>query len=90
MQLNTTTLQLQFQPSYALHETVSVDYYIIEVTGVENVHNVTSKMIELSLTDYCSHYNVSITPYNSVGAGEKSYENNIVMYKGPVLVVHIQ
>ena len=82
MQINTTSLQLQFQPSYALHETVSVDYYIIEVTGVENEYNITSTVIELSLTDYCSHYNVSITPYNSVGAGEKSHENNIAMYKG--------
>ena len=79
LQLNSTSLQLQFQPSYALDDTVSVDYYIIEVTGVGNdMFNSTSTVITFSLTDYCSDYTVSITPYNSIGPGEKKGETAII------------
>ena len=79
---------MQFQPSYALDDTVSVDYYIIEVTGVDNdyilsMFNSTSTVITFSLTDYCCDYTVSITPYNSIGPGEKKEESNVIIFQSP-------
>ena len=86
MQLNSTSLLLQFQPSYALDDTVSVDYYIIEVTGVGNYYmsmfNSSSTVITFSLTDHCSDYTVSITPYNNIGPGEKKEETDIIIFHG--------
>ncbi len=86
LQLNSTSLQLQFQPSYALDDTVSVDYYIIEVTGVGNdnisMFNSTSTVVTFSLTDYCNNYAVSVIPYNSIGPGDKCMKTDIIVFQG--------
>ena len=93
MQLNSTSLQLQFQPSYALHDTVSVDYYIIEVTGVDNdymsMFNSTSTVVTFSLTDYCSEYTMCITPYNNIGPGEKNIKTGTIVFQGDYNINYI-
>ena len=86
MQLNSTSLQLQFQPSYALDDTVSVDYYIIEVTGVGNDYmsmlNSTSTVVTVLMTDPCTSYIISVTPHNVIGLGEKIIETDVVVFQG--------
>ncbi len=91
LQLNSTSLQLQFQPSYALDDTVSVDYYMIEVTGVGNdymsILNSTSTVITFSLIDYCNNYTVSVIPYNSIGPGDKNMETDVIVFQGLYILV---
>ena len=86
IQLNSTSLQLQFQPSYALDDTVSVDYYIIEVTGVGNYYmsilNSSSTVVTVLMTDPCTCYIISVTPHNDVGLGEKIIETDVIVFQG--------
>ena len=91
IQLNSTTLQLQFQPSYALHETVSVDCYIVEVTGVGNEYismlNSTSTVVTVFMTDPCTSYIISVTPHNVVGLGEKIIETDVIVFQGLYIII---
>ena len=87
MQLNSTLVMLTFCPSFALDESVAVDYYIVEVMatasegGIQYI-NTSSTAVTFSLTEHCSDYTVSVTPYNSVGQGEKNTESNIIIFQG--------
>ena len=85
VQLNATLLELTFDHSFSLDESVSVHYYIIELTAINDsslVINSSSTVITFSLADHCSNYTATITPYNAIGPGENIIESSVISYQG--------
>ena len=80
-QINSTTLLLQYTAPYTLTG-VPILYYNILILPTNISVNITGTQYNIHITEYCINYNISITPWNSVGMGNTTIISNVVIYQG--------
>ena len=80
-QKNSTTLLLQYTAPYTLTG-VPILYYIILILPTNISVNITGTQYNIHITEYCINYNISITPWNSVGMGNTTILSDVVIYQG--------
>ena len=80
-QINSTTLLLQYAAPYTLTG-VPILYYNILILPTNISVNITGTQYNIRITEYCINYNISITPWNSVGMGNTTILSDVVIYQG--------
>ena len=80
-QINSTSLLLQYTAPYTLTG-VPILYYNILILPTNISVNITGTQYNIHITEYCINYNISITPWNSVGMGNTTTLYNVVIYQG--------
>ena len=79
--MNSTTLLLQYTAPYTLTG-VPILYYSIVILSTNISVNITGTQYNIYITEYCINYNISITPWNSVGMGNTTILFDVVIYQG--------
>ena len=80
-QINSTTLLLKYEAPYTLMG-VPVLYYNILISPIDISVNITDTQYYLYLNEFCSTYNVNVTPWNIVGKGNTTMLSGIILYQG--------
>ena len=80
-QKNSTTLLLQYTAPHTLTG-VPILYYNILILPTNISVNITGTQYNIYITEYCINYNISITPWNSVGMGNTTILSDVVLYQG--------
>ncbi|XP_019855879.1 PREDICTED: uncharacterized protein LOC109584545 isoform X2 [Amphimedon queenslandica] len=83
-QINSTTLLLKYEAPDTLTG-VPILYYNIVISPTDVSVNITDTQYKLYLNEFCSTYNISITPWNIVGKGNTTMVSGIILYQVPVI-----
>uniref|UniRef100_A0A1X7U767 Fibronectin type-III domain-containing protein n=1 Tax=Amphimedon queenslandica TaxID=400682 RepID=A0A1X7U767_AMPQE len=81
-QINSTVLSLQYTAPYTLSG-VPILHYNILILPTNTSVNITDTQYNIHINDHCISYNISITPWNIVGAGNISTLSDIILYQAP-------
>ena len=84
-QINSTTLLLKYEAPYTLTG-IPILYYNILISPTDMSVNITDTQYNLYLNEFCSTYNVSITPWNIVGKGNTTMLSGIILYQGKLYI----
>ncbi|XP_019855868.1 PREDICTED: uncharacterized protein LOC109584541 [Amphimedon queenslandica] len=82
-QINSTTLLLKYEAPYTLTG-IPILYYTIVISTTDMSVNITDTQYNLYLNEFCSTYNISITPWNIVGKGNTTMLSGIILYQTAV------
>ena len=84
-QTNSTSLLLQYTAPYTLTG-VPILYYNILILPSNISVNITGTQYNIHINDFCFNYNISITPWNSVGMGNTTILSDVVIYQGKGII----
>ncbi|XP_019857841.1 PREDICTED: uncharacterized protein LOC109586109 [Amphimedon queenslandica] len=85
-QINSTVLSLQYTAPYTLTGVPILHYNILILPTNASV-NITDTQYNIHINDHCINYNIIITPWNIVGAGNITTLSNIILYQAPVVTM---